>query len=90
MCKRMTVLSLDTKYGTDLFVFEDPYHADFLLDSYVKKYWGQYFPDVEMPENFNDAVEHFFLMRGSDSYTIDDVTIIRNCGEVDQIVKEDL
>ena len=89
MCnKRITVLSLDTKYGTDLFVFEDPYHADFLVDSYVKKYWGQHFPDVEMPEDADEAASLYFEMRGLDSYTIEDVTIIRNIEEVDRIVEE--
>ena len=90
MCKQMTVLSLDTKYGTDLFVFEDPYHADRLIDEYVNKYWRQYFPDIEIPEDIRDATSIFFEMRDCDSYTIDDVTLIRNCSEVDQIVEEDL
>ena len=88
MCTKLTILHLDTKYGEDFFAFEDAYYADFLLDSYVKKFWGKWFPDVEMPENINDAVEFYFLMRDCDSYTIDEVTIIRNCDEVDLLVEE--
>lgn len=88
MCKLITVLSLDTKYGTDLFVFEDPYHADRLIDEYVKKYWKLWFFDVPMPEDVNEATSKFFEMLDSASYTIDDVTIIRNIEEVDRIVEE--
>ena len=88
MCKQMTVLSLDTKYGTDLFVFEDPYHADRLIDEYAKKYWRQWFPDIPMPEDISEATSKFFEMRDSDSFTIEDVTIIRDIEEVDRILEE--
>jgi len=84
----LTVLHLDTKYGTDLFAFEDPMLAYELVQAHVRKFWPQFFSDVPMPNDIDDAVSQYFEMRDYDDYIIDDVVPQHSLDEVIQLVEE--
>lgn len=71
MCNEITVLLLETKYASNIFAFKHSDLADRVIDEYVLNNWDKHYPDVLIPEDINDAVEYFFLMSMTDSYTID-------------------
>ena len=84
----LTFLHLDTKYGEDYFLFNNPNLADELLNAYVRNFWPRWFNDIPMPEDINDAVEKYFEMRQCAWYTIDDVVPLHTLDEVQKTVEE--
>ena len=77
MCNEITILTLDTKFGTDTFAFVDTDLADFVIDDFVLKNWDKQLPDVQIPDDINDAVELFFGMTDL-SYEIDTIHVFRS------------
>ena len=88
MCKQMTILYLDTKYGEDMFAFEDEDLAWELINAHVRKFWPQFFSEIPMPEDPDAARESYFEMRYCDSFTIDEVVPLFTLEEVHKVVEE--
>ena len=88
MCEQITILYLDTKFGQDMFAFEDDELAWQLIDAHVQKFWPVYFSEIPMPEDPDAARESYFEIRYSDSFTIDEVVPLHTIEEVHKVVEE--
>ena len=66
------VLVIDTMYGTDIYLFNNPNFADDSLENYVFANWSREFPNLSY-KDFEDPVQHYFDNSSSEFAVIEPV-----------------